>query len=299
MKLGGRVFSKLGRTLPQEVCEFLNLGSLDLNGETYSCNFHSQFQKPLLLEYSQQKVMEILSASSALDDLKETKECVLSERAKNKGAIAAIESILNKSNEALQYFSDRIEEVAPVVEQFQTVYENYEVRNDIISKLDSLSELVDVSEKLSEEISILDKVDGESSRLNEIENKLSLLETLSESIDSESILEVKLRLNSKIEELFDEGLDENVKKCVMLQSLIETLERQEKTESNITIKSETLDKIISCNDNIQNHVNRQYDVRELESLMSTWSMLSVREDDLLKIVDGHMCPICGNHVNNI
>lgn len=92
MCLDGVRFGKLGRTVPSQVSGLLNMDSI---GEGCNLNFHPQFEKPFLLEFSQKKVMELLSSSSALDDLNLCKGALGDRRVELKGAFKSVDAILS------------------------------------------------------------------------------------------------------------------------------------------------------------------------------------------------------------
>lgn len=129
IKLGNNIWSKLNRDLPKEVRDFLNVGNLNVsNTEQYSLNFFSQFQPPLLAEYSSKKIMDILSASKAVDDLNIARKLIDQKRERNRGAFDQLDAAitetkvaLTKSNMNLSEYL-KLDEVTPKVKELEDIY---------------------------------------------------------------------------------------------------------------------------------------------------------------------------------
>ena len=51
MKLDNEEFDRIGRSVPSQVEEFFNFGTIDVGADKFHLSFHDQFQKPLLLEF--------------------------------------------------------------------------------------------------------------------------------------------------------------------------------------------------------------------------------------------------------
>ena len=277
IQLGGRKFSKLGRTLPKEVSDFLNLGFVDLNGETYSCNFHPQFQKPMLLEYSQQKVMEILSASTALDDLKDTKEELMSVRAKNKGAISAVEGIIIDTRNKLGIAKTKAETFIPVFDEFDIKFTNLEALEAQLSNLEALI-------NKAKELTVLD---------NEL-NKIKSLQTLQTDTDR---LMKKYAILDTIIIRYNSDLEEKLKTLSLLESLGKSLNTVICQEANLVVKERTLSEIVLREDKLKSYNHKRLQLDQLETNLKGLDILISSESSLVKVVEEHECPICGNKVN--
>lgn len=297
MKLGGRVYSKLGRTLPSEISDFLKLGFFDFNGEQYSCNFHSQFQKPLLLEYSQQKVMELLSASTSLDDLKECKEYLMSERAKNKGAIQVVDSIIEETLFKQKEVQLKIDEVKPLVDEFSVVYDNYQALVEQYSTTQELLDSVDSYEMLTKVSYNLAQITDIYESLNKVKFLLSIIEQLENSRILLSKFDYKSRIYFEYISLYDPDQDTNYRNVAELVELVETIYVQDRKLEQLIKKCELCSEYLKVKDSIQDIGNKKYDVRELESKHEYYKIVEHNENELLKIVEQNICPICGNKVS--
>lgn len=287
IQLGDRRFSKLGRTLPKEVSDFLNLGFVDLNGETYSCNFHPQFQKPMLLEYSQQKVMEILSASTALDDLKETKEELMSVRAKNKGAISAVEGIILDTRSKLDTAKTKAETFIPVFDEFDIKFTNLEALETQLSNLKALET----------QLSNLEAVIDKSKELMKLDNELDKVKLIQSLQTDTDLLVKKKSILEAIVTRYNPDLEERLKTVLLLESLDKSLNVVICQEAKQVVKERTLSEIVLREDKLKSYNNKRLQLDQLETNLKGLNILISSEKSLVKVVEEHECPICGNKVN--
>lgn len=66
--LAGVRYDKVGRSVPEEVKSFLNMGVERIGDEDFHLSFCSQWVPPLLLRFSQSKVRELLGGGGGLND---------------------------------------------------------------------------------------------------------------------------------------------------------------------------------------------------------------------------------------
>ena len=125
MELDDVTFTKMGRDVPNDIKEFLNLGIMEVNDTKFNLNIHPQFQKPLLLEFSQKKVMEILSTSKGITDLKNAQSLITSRRSEVKGAITATDQLRADVARTLDESKSLMERIEPHFKVFQHKYEQY------------------------------------------------------------------------------------------------------------------------------------------------------------------------------
>ena len=161
-------WSKLNRDLPNEVIDYLNFGYVNVsNSEKFDLNFFAQFQPPLLVGFSQKKIMDILSASKSVDDLNIVRKEVDIRRVKNSGAFDNMSAVIDetKANLAnleihIKDLSD-IDKVEPLISKLSEILERKkkleELRNKIkfyfeikktIARLETLLELMSNKEEL-------------------------------------------------------------------------------------------------------------------------------------------------------
>lgn len=171
-------YSKIGRTLPLDISNLLNTSNIDVSGDVYSLNFHEQFQKPLLLEFSQKKVMDLLSASQGLDDLQETKGYLAEKRLENKGAFKSVDAILSNTKEQLSNVNSTLESVKPLEEDLDTAITAYKSFQKNLQDLEELSQSIGDKVKLSKKLFTLNTLITLVSPSAQIYNIQSVLEKL-------------------------------------------------------------------------------------------------------------------------
>lgn len=163
-------WSKLNRDLPNEVLEYLNFGYVNVsNSEKFDLNFFAQFQPPLLVGFSQKKIMDILSASKSVDDLNVVRKEVDIRRVKNAGAFDNMSAVVDETKANLANLEihikdlEGLDKVEPLIEKLNSIIERKKRLQDLkdkinsyfeikksINRLETLLELVSNKEKLNE-----------------------------------------------------------------------------------------------------------------------------------------------------
>lgn len=161
-------WSKLNRDLPNEVIDYLNFGYVNVsNSEKFDLNFFAQFQPPLLVGFSQKKIMDILSASKSVDDLNIVRKEVDIRRVKNSGAFDNMSAVIDETKANLANLEIHIKDlsdldkVEPLISKLSEILERKkkleELRNKIkfyfeikktIARLETLLELMSNKEEL-------------------------------------------------------------------------------------------------------------------------------------------------------
>lgn len=213
-------WNKLNRDLPLEVRKFLNFGTLNVsNSEIYSLNFFSQFQPPLLAEYSTKKIMDILSASKAVDDLNLVRKVVDQRRERNRGAFDQIDSVLTETKVALAKAIDLQEQFSKLnsVDGYAETLEKSEEEEE---KLVTLLKLLKEKEFETKKVALLKEYLIKVGELNVLEdtssslNELKRLKTSREKLVSNLALLNQLLSSVSIKE----DLDVTEKSCNILLS---------------------------------------------------------------------------------
>lgn len=249
--LGDKRWSKLNRDMPNEVLSYLNLGRVNVsNSEFYSLNFFKQNQAPLLAEFSQKKVMDVLSASQSVDDLNKVRKEIDIRRTKNRGAFEQLDAILTESKVNLTQVNLVISESSSLFEKGDDLnvkilssqekvkdlnklkkelkeYVSLKQKTEVIRKLISLKESqVMISSKLSQYRNLsslvkkMPRVEKEKDLLVEfgaikmkcdkLYSKSYSLEELAMTIRDSKKLSLRLSLLSKLSELLESGQKTNV-----------------------------------------------------------------------------------------
>lgn len=125
MELAGRKFTKLGRDVPKEVQEFCNMGVLEVGQDRYYLNWFPQFQKPLLLDFSQKRVAEILSSSTSMTDYNLVWKYFLRRRDELNGAFERLSVMEAASKEKLSGLHAKRAAYKPFEDAIRGLYTTY------------------------------------------------------------------------------------------------------------------------------------------------------------------------------
>ena len=296
MKLGNEVFNKIGRTLPKQINDFLNFGTLDVAGDNYSLHFHDQFQKPLLLEYSQKKVMDVLSASKGIDDLMLVKDKLSEVRSENKGAFKVVDGMLASSNAQLSEVRKDIELREKLVNNMNDRYDNLKVVDSKGWELDRLKEAILKLSSIRRAEELLLKAIALQEVLEQTETKCNNLQELRVASSRIGNISKKGALLSNFISICPEQLQ-----VTEMSQKIEDLKDSYKSSYNIDVRCERVNSRIKL-------LTRAANTRELmdglpfsnvETLLFTlesFNVIKKRHDELKNIVDNGLCPVCHSKV---
>lgn len=184
-------WSKLGRDLPTEVVDFLNFGTINVsNSEKYSLNFFPQFKAPLLAEFSQQKIMDILSASKSVDDLNKVRKEVDIRRTKNRGAFENMDAVLTEIKSNLAITQLRLDDMESLEVADALVVKREGIENRI-KALESLKLSIQQSETKQREINMIQTYIELSQNRQILNSRLESLRTLRTGIQRIENLELQ------------------------------------------------------------------------------------------------------------
>lgn len=334
IQLGSHVFTKLGRTLPKEVATYLNIGEVSINGERYSATFHPQFSKPMLMEYSQQKVMEILSASVEFDRLKNAKELVLSDRAKCKGAVEAVQKIVEDTRVQALSAKKYLEEVKPLVNDISSKIDEFiELSNKVSAiencikackALESISAKVKILTTLLNTVTTIESLKEQSDKVAQLTLKLDLLESfkkketiyssiipyatelstinsdisnvneLSQALSDHTTVVNKIEILKQLVALSGEDYNSKLSKVTQLQTAIVTLSEVKKIGRK-AINYKDLSSAVILRQKFKSELHEtQLKLTSLLEKQSALTNVDNQVKQLVDIVDNHICPICGN-----
>lgn len=297
MKLGSLEFSKLSRTVPSEVAALNNFGTLKVGEDGYSLNFHEQFQKPLLLEYSQKKVMEILSASKGLDDLNIVKECLAQKRAENRGALNSVDAILNENNAKLSLIKFNLDSLKPFIDSLLPLYTSYQHLLSNISSVDNLYSLFQELSSLESRIGKISRLLSLLSEFNSVRTSLVSACALFDLLISQHSRLAKISIYHKFCEEYDSSVYQSLylsNSLLTYQSSLKSLiDTYQSLQSRISILSKIVElkKSLSLSNTMLLYLQSYY------SLSSQRLFMSNRIDELNKFLVEHVCPVCGSIIN--
>lgn len=307
MKLGDRVFNKLNRELPIEVTNYLNFGSINVsNSEKYNLNFFTQFQPPLLFGFSQKKVMDVLSASKAVDQLNALRKELDISRTELRGKISATDANLSKIKEDLSIVRNQLQSF-PDLTELQSKSDELIKLNLLWDKLQSLSGLidsyVDVSNRVVSLEILISKIqsleDLRSSYLNlsKLSNYLKESDLLSSKIYSlELLASISLSYGNLIKE--KESISNSLDKVELLSEMVDQ-------ESFVVKKLLFYNDLIALSKKYQSLTHQlsecnssKLKLTNLSTMLSLWSSNKRRINEIEEITNNNLCPYCKQPLNH-
>lgn len=178
MQLGEQSWSKLTRDVPSEVEAYNNLGFLQVGSSRFSLNFCTQFSKPLLLEFSQKRVMEILSSSQAMQDYYLAKDEVSKKKTLNKGAFNEVESLISQAKVNCSLIRTQLQEKQKLYSKIEELYNRYSTLSEDFKKVLDLSSQLSFLHQGQVRIKWVER----SLYASELERQFSILQSFKDSI---------------------------------------------------------------------------------------------------------------------
>lgn len=178
MQLGDHMWSKLTRDVPSEIEAYNNLGFLQVGSSKFSLNFCTQFSKPLLLEFSQKRVVEILSSSRAMQDYYLAKDEISKKKTLNKGAFNEVESIISQAKVNCSLIRTQLQEKQKLYFQIEELYNKYSALSEDFQKVLDLSSQLNQLYKSQVRIKWVER----SLYAAQLQRKLSVLQSFKDNI---------------------------------------------------------------------------------------------------------------------
>ena len=303
-ELGDLVFQKLNRTLPQEIEDFNNYGSIDSYEQKYPLNFFSQFSKPLLLEFSQKRILEILSSSKAFDDMNDAVSKIKKKDEQNKGAFKQVASMISENRNQLSRYKENEELIHDDIERMKVLIQSTETCENLTLTADSLLDFISAQKKGDKRLDALKNI------INLCE-RIKLSDKANESIcslwlaigDSQEEEETAKRLNKRIS-ICEQYMSLLKKKDALRIDLLKDLEEsmlQAKDAStaisSLKAKIGLLDKAVAIKQRISTIGTQQKDLAYILELMDIYRSIHSTIHAKQAMIDNHICPICGNKIN--
>ena len=299
-ELGDLVFQKLNRTVPDEVNEFNNYGVIDYFEQKYPLNYFSQFSKPLLLEFSQKRILEILSSSKAYDDMNAASTNLNKHKEQNNGAFKQLSSMLSDNKTQLSELKRKKEDIEGNIKKMREYQSTIEGLEGESESLDKLAELYGEYLVQEDRLDKLGEVERICAEYDKKEHLSGGVENLSNLIDEYQ------KYNNRLTYL--EEREWKIGECRKIQKQIDDLKADKVDELSTTLnvylkKRETLKTLTDKFDKITKVVAIKNEIRELDRKRDKLNSLSdlmviaksVQEDIKKKqyMVDNRICPVCG------
>lgn len=255
--LDGQVFSKLNRTVPEPVADLLNMS--DLSEGSYSLNFYPQFEAPLLVGFSQKKVLELLSASQGLDDLNTVKTELSVKRSETNGAFKSLDSILSSLKVQSSDLEEQVNQMQPIMES-------------VNAKWSELQEVIETSRIFNELMDVVEQTERMSSQSQSYALWCDSMEKVAQEHSSNS---------------------ETLSYVTELASLLDTASKDAERKERVIEEGLALKAVVTNRDSADIVSKQLLDITSLTEYLQIQSEYDARFKELSEIVDGKVCPCCG------
>lgn len=300
-KLGDTVYQKLNRTVPPEIDDFNGFGVIDNYEQKYQLNFFTQFSKPLLLEFSQKRILEILSSSKAFDDMNDAVSKLNKKREQNNGAFKQLSQMIADNKTQLSSLSERESEIRDditmVSERMERLKE-CEKRTQTVEELSGLENVRTETERRAERLKNTITV---CERVTETERALGRLEELSGLMDEVLMADATREKMEKYISACERyiSLSERIKsnKTDSITELDNLIAESRSAQPRIKRLSETVKTAEQCV-NLTRRINETSDginrLTRLSELMDACRTAQKTIHEKQNMIDNHICPVCGN-----
>ena len=302
-KLGDTVYQKLNRTVPPEIEDFNGFGVIDNYESKYPLNFFTQFSKPLLLEFSQKRILEILSSSKAFDDMNDAVSKLNKRKEQNNGAFKQLSSMINDNKRQLSEYTEQEESIRDGIKRLSDVSERLKTCETRIGAADELCRLTGAQSHAERRAETLRNIVSLCERVTETNRTLAALDELSGHVTEQtnakqrtenaqnrlSLCERYILLSDEIKSIRTDSITELEKHITESK---QTHGRIKQLTSVLTVA----EKCVGTKQSIAETENRLNGLARLSELMETYKNTHKTIRDKQSMVDNHLCPVCGNKI---
>lgn len=299
MQFNGKEYSKIARSVPKEIEDYLNIGFIQVGNEKYCLNFFTQFQPPLLHVFSQRRIAEILSSSSALDDYNAVTKAIANRREQLKGSFNSIDTLMTEIKERIQPNKIRIEKEKPLQSALTEVYKEYLSAESAGVQIKALVEQSIYFSRKSLLISQRRRLKDVYVELEQSYDCIESLNTLKDSIFRYARLSMKLMLSK----ILKDQLAALQKLCAIkdflegAKSATVRISEIRKKHQKSNIKIALYQQAESLMDEQSAISNERYLFKEFQLKVSRLKDLKERIEFNKQMVQEDVCPFCGSKTN--
>jgi hypothetical protein len=300
-QLGDTVYQKLNRTVPPEIDDFNGFGVIDNYEQKYQLNFFTQFSKPLLLEFSQKRILEILSSSKAFDDMNDAVSKLNKKKEQNNGAFKQLSQMITDNKTQLSSLSEREsaihDNIATVAEHMERLKE----REKQTQTVEELSGLENARRETETRIKDLKIVIAHCEQISDVKDEIKRLDELNGYVTEQTESEKRQENTQKRISLCERYISLSERKKSNRTDLITELENliteSRSAQPRIKRLSETVKTAERCV-NLTRRVNETSDginrLTRLSELMDACRTAQKTIREKQNMIDNHICPVCGN-----
>lgn len=295
-------YEKLNRTVPEEIQAFNNFGVVDYYEQKYPLNFFSQFSKPLLLEFSQKRILEILSSSKAYDDMNKASSNLNKHKEQNSGAFKQVSAMLDDNRARLSVLKAELEVVEPKALKLKEHMDNVDVLQQRVERLHALEDELAAQETIKSEIKLREPIIESIETYRQLTDTYSKVCRVVEELAVDPSKRIKM-LEERISQC-ERVLALNDDKASVRVDLVNALNRD--LEAHAAAKKRLAELTVLLN-NSKCVLDKLSELAELKTKRDKVSMLisdieahaAARQaiKDKERLITERICPVCGNKLN--
>lgn len=270
-------FSKLGRDVPTQVDEVLNMSPIEVGNDKYSLNFFSQFENPILMDVSQKKVLDLLSTSKVLDKHTKLTALVHNLYLDTKSQIKSLDALLDESKAKVSQLRFELEALEQPKKRLEELYAEW---TNVLAKLSDIQSLLCLLK---------------ASHISTIELLISLINKINLYIDFSSSLSTISEYFSGVDPTKYDLLIELVERVFQLKDKLSTCNSLKELLS-VKYPLDTYSKLESYLNEAVNVSNKLLAMDSINSVCQSLKKLSQEGVSLDKIIIDRVCPVCGSKV---
>lgn len=302
-ELGELVFQKLNRTVPPEVEAYNNFGSIDNYESKYPLNFFSQFSKPLLLEFSQKRVLEILSSSKAFDDMNDAQTKINKRKEQNNGAFKTVSAMISDNKHQLSEYTERERTVHGGIESLKRAMAESEECDRQTQTVEELSGHMNAHAETERRVETLRNTQTKCELILKVNTMSGRLQELQTATTEHTDNEKRIKALRERETLCGQYNDTLTKLNSVRNDLLDELEKHI-TDSRSAQKRMTelknvltvAEQCVNTNAAIKRNGTERNNITVLSDLMSVCRSAQKTIRDKQSVIDNHICPVCGNKI---
>lgn len=181
-------FSKIGRDVPDVIKSIFNMDDFTSGNETWSVNFYSQFENPILMSFSQKKVIDILSSSPEMVKCEALQKKIHSKFLEDKGISVGYTTLLSENAAKISELRDTINKQKPLIEQLSSFYSEYVALKKSLLLVEELSSVTNTLISLHSQIQDLEQLLTQFSLYKEAYDAYNSLSSLIKDLSSKEDL---------------------------------------------------------------------------------------------------------------
>lgn len=257
-------FDKMNRDVPTEIRKYNNFGEVRLSPtESLDLNFSNQFAEPLMVRFSNKKIVDILSHSKATQDAESARKYIVERNAELRGELSSTDAALATTKEQLGECQKKLQ-AFHAIKRVESLYAEIE-ENSI--KLDLYEQLISQAEKIKacrENIEKSSRILEEARSLKELEGKVEGFQSLYSQIGQIKRSQLAVQ---KAEVIVKVAMKVAIVPLEGLRDLRDNLKAVKKASSCLVESEQLLQKIREL---------KELEVRK-ENLYTLMSMLSLKK----------------------